>query len=103
MIKPTVGRVVLYNPGPEDPFGAVAGGDAQAAIICHVLSDDCVNLAVFGPNGVQYSRTSVYLRQEGGSVPFRPYAEWMPYQIGQAKKTEELQRQLEDTEGGDHA
>ena len=93
MIKPTVGRIALYHP----PFEADSGTNERtyAAIICHVWSDTCVNLAVFDANGVASNQTSVFL-YDGESTP-RPscsYAEWMPYQMGQAAKTEQLQAQV---------
>ena len=80
MIKPTVGRIALYHP----PFEADSGTNERtyAAIICHVWSDTCVNLAVFDNNGVASSQTSVFLYQgDDGTVrPSSQYCEWMPYQ-----------------------
>jgi len=95
MIRPTVGRVVLFwpilNPG-ERP-------DAQpwAAIVTYVWSDRMVNLSVFAHNGVQRSCTSVPLLQDGDAAPISGYyCEWMPYQKGQAARTEAAERQLAD-------
>lgn len=91
MIKPTVGRVVWYRPGNSD--GLVAIGDHPlAAIIAGVWSDDCVNLAVFDANGIPHSRTSVLLIQEHHPRPDSRFAEWMPYQKGQAAKHEALEK-----------
>ncbi len=46
-----------------------------------------VNLAAFNSNGVMSSHTSVTLLQDGDVPPeYGRYAEWMPYQIGQAKQ-----------------
>ena len=87
MIEPTVGRIVWYHPGPTG---------VHAAIITHVHGDDCVNLVIFDANGVPYQRTSVTLLQ--GEKPewlTENYAEWMPYQKGQAAKTEQLKAALE--------
>ena len=89
MIKPTIGRVVWYRPAGRDIV--------HAAVITHVWSDTCVNLAVFGMDGAPYQRTSVLLVQDN-EVP-RPgdgYAEWMPYQLGQAAKTAALEEKLGD-------
>lgn len=92
MIKPTIGRVVLYHP----PFVSDSGSNERtfAAIICHVWSDTCVNLAVFDSNGVVSNQTSVFLFQGESERPASSYCEWMPYQIGQAAKTEQLQAEL---------
>lgn len=73
-------RVVWYWDGE-----ASEGAQPRAAIVAHVWSDTCVNLAVFDANGVATSRTSVLLHQEGNPKPLAYFAEWMPYQIGQAK------------------
>lgn len=84
MIKPTVGRVVWYYPP-----GRSASEQPQAAIVAHVWSDTCVNLAIFGDDGSPRAAppTSVLLVQEGGETPSGGhYCTWMPYQIGQAKK-----------------
>jgi hypothetical protein len=58
-----------------------------------VWSDTCVNLVVFNANGVPYNRTSVLLVQDANPVPGSQYCEWMPYQKGQAAKTEALEAQ----------
>lgn len=92
MIKPTVGRVVWYHPGRNDDFV-----DVCAAVIAHVWNDTCVNLMVIDPNGNSIGRTSVYLLQDGDEAPAQ-YAEWMPYQKGQAAKTEELEKKLASSE-----
>lgn len=78
-IKPTVGRVVWYWPMTSDQI--VGGGDQPlAAIVAHVWTDSCINLAVFDANGVAHNRTSVLLVQEGEPKPGAGFAEWMPYQ-----------------------
>ena len=81
-IPPTVGRKVWYRPdGPEGPI--------LDATVCFVHSDSCVNLGVRDHNGVDLGgKTSVTLVQEGETPPAWPYCEWMPYQKGQAAKTE---------------
>jgi hypothetical protein len=93
MIKPTVGRVVWYYPP-----GKQAGVDQPlAALIAYVWSDMCVNLAIFDGNGQPYppGHTSILLVQEGTPVPSGGnYCTWMPYQMGQAAKAEELQKKL---------
>lgn len=97
MIKPTVGRIVHYHPTFSDQERGMNFTDTQpvAAMVACVWSDTCVNLTVFDANGYAHSRTSVLLHQEGNTKPGRGYAEWMPYQTGQAAKTEKLQAQLD--------
>ena len=58
MIKPTIGRVVWYH-AP----GTTSTVRPQAAIVAHVWSDTCVNLAVFDVNGAASNATSVFLYQ----------------------------------------
>lgn len=90
MIKPTIGRVVLFTPA-----GAKPEDQKQAALVAHVWSDTCVNLAIFDENGAAYNKTSVLLIQDDAPVPTGGfYCEWMPYQKGQAAKTEELENKL---------
>ena len=85
MIKPTVGRVVLFTPSVNDPTRQLAPGP-QAAIVCYVHWDRMVNLAVFDANGRTYPASSVTLVQEGDEKPAQGYfAEWMPYQKAVAK------------------
>lgn len=95
MIQPTIGRVVWFHPSSNESNAGFASAPICAAIIAHVWSDTCVNLAVFDANGVCHSKTSVLLIQEGNAVPGGGlYCEWMPYQKGQAAKTEALEKQL---------
>jgi hypothetical protein len=90
MITPTVGRVVWYHAPSSTP-----DAQPQAAIIAFVHSDCLVNLHVIDANGVASGATSVVLVQEGDTAPAAGfYCEWMPYQKGQAAKTEAVQAQL---------
>ena len=93
MIKPTVGRVVWYHPS-----GSTSEEQPLAAIIAHVWSDTCVNLAVFDANGAATNQTSVFLYQGDTDRPSSCYAEWMPYQMGQAAKTEVAEAKLTEAE-----
>jgi hypothetical protein len=89
MIKPTVGRVVWFTPATDDqtfrdynpPF---------AAHVAYVWGDTCVNLAVILPDGSGFvGETSVTLVQsdeEKAAQVSGRFAEWMPYQKGQAAK-----------------
>jgi hypothetical protein len=80
IIEPTIGRIVW--------FYLNSNSEHQAAIIAHVWSDTCVNLCVIDPNGVASGATSIRLLHEGDGKPSGSYCEWMPYQKGQAAKTE---------------
>lgn len=96
MIVPTVGRVVWFWPS-RGPF---AGGDfcyhdrkqPCAAQIAYVWGDTCVNLQALDQNGVSHNFTSVPLIQEGDERPEGYFCEWMPYQKGQAAKTEAVEK-----------
>lgn len=88
MIKPTVGRVVLFYPSkaadvpePSQPF---------AATVAFVHSDRCINIGYLDHNGQHHSACSVPLVQddEVATTPAGYYAEWMPYQKGQAARTD---------------
>lgn len=81
MIKPTIGRVVWYH--PDAPHT-----QPWAALVCFVHNENTVNLTVFDDNGLGKSKLYVPLIQEGDAQPIGMYCEWMPYQIGQAKKEE---------------
>jgi hypothetical protein len=95
MIKPTVGRMVHYYPAGTDSM-AVNGSDPLAAIIACVWTDTCVNLAIFDANGIPHQKTSVLLLQYDNPAPDGGYAEWMPYQKGQAAKTDELEARIDN-------
>jgi hypothetical protein len=89
VIKPTIGRVVWFHPATNSAESGFAPAPICAAIVAYVHSDICVNLAVFDGNGVSHSKTSVTLIQDADEAPAGGYyCEWMPYQKGQAAKTE---------------
>lgn len=82
MIKPTVGRMVWYRRyGSASPL-------IEAAIVCGVVNDTTVNLCIFESSGFPSGQSSVHLKQSDDEHPPAPYCEWMPYQLGQAAKTE---------------
>lgn len=95
MIKPTVGRVVLYYRHGKMQFDA--NEQPEAATVAYAHSDTMINLSVVDHNGGQFPATSVFLYQGDGERPESAYAEWMPYQVGQAAKTESLERKLSET------
>jgi len=82
MIKPSVGRVVLFYPRDH---GAVTN-QPWAATITYVHTDRKVNLMTIDPYGSPHPATGVPLVQEGDKAPDdAQYCEWMPYQTGTAK------------------
>lgn len=91
MISPTNGRVVWYTPGAWDTIKQHEKHKPLAAIVTHVWNDFMVNLTVFDSDGNPFGRISVQLLQDGDQSPVGSYCEWMPYQKGQAAKTEQLE------------
>lgn len=73
MIKPTIGRVVLFNGKSEQ---------RNPAMVCFVHSDTEVNLVVFSETGIPCAKQHVTLIQDG-ECPIGS-CEWMPYQKEQA-------------------
>lgn len=95
-ILPTVGRVVWFYDQKRRPgFHANTDGAPYAAIIAAVCSDSIVNLTVFDAAGTATGRVGVPLSHDGGRPAGADYwCEWMPYQKGQAAKTEALEAAL---------
>jgi hypothetical protein len=100
MIKPTNGRIVWYNPKPQDNLEQNERNDPLAAIVIDVLKEkedsgnSRVSLFVFGASGQTRYMSRVMLWQGETEKPKGGYAEWMPYQLGQSAKTEQLEKQL---------
>jgi hypothetical protein len=93
IIKPTVGRVLWYWPSTQDieaGMFAYPGSDQPfTAQVVFVHSDRMVNLIITDHGGGAHEKRSVTLLQAGDSVRDNAgYAEWMPYQQGQAAKSE---------------
>ncbi len=93
IITPTVGRVVLFRPGIGFAGIQMPDGDPLPALISRVWNDRLINIGGFDADGKPFSATSVPLIQDGEPAPTGFYAEWMPYQKGQAAKTEALEKQ----------
>lgn len=95
LIPPTPGRVVWYYPSQQEidakSITIIDQGQPMAATVAFVWHDRMVNLSVVDHAGAQFRRISVRLLQEDDPTPHSsegPYASWMPYQKGQAAKTE---------------
>jgi len=77
MIKPSIGRVVWFQ--PEHAHGAPERDQPHAALIVYVWGDRMVNLVVFNQNGMLFAAYSVTLLQDGDPIPPHDrYAQWMP-------------------------
>lgn len=90
MIQPTVGRVVWFT--PQTGAGGAFQRDVEqplAAQIAYVHGDTLINIGFLDQDGVHHSATSVPLLQEGDDKPEQGrFCTWMPYQLGQAARTE---------------
>lgn len=89
-IIPTVGRMVHYIPQNNT---ARMPGQPCAAVIAAVLDENTINLTAFDANGHPYAVQNVMLYHgdpEAQTPPEVGYAQWMPYQQGQAAKTEDV-------------
>ena len=88
MIQPSVGRVVWFWPTKPSPVE-----QPYAALVTYVHSDRMINVGGFNHNGEVFAMTSVQLLQDD-DIPVGPCCSWMPYQKGQAAKTEALEQKL---------
>ncbi len=90
-MKPTVGRMVYYKsygtPGGEFP------SVDRAAIVTQVHNDTCIDLCVINPTGFFFNQKVI---QGDGPGQW----DWMPFQKGQASKTEALEKELTELKVG---
>jgi len=77
VIKPTIGRVVLYNDGKSD--------QPCAAQIAYVHNDSCINISYIDQFGNSLKALNVKLN-DTQDTPLVGECGWMPYQMEQAKK-----------------
>lgn len=93
MIEPTVGRVVWFW-----EFGKTArdaGEQPYAATIAFVNHKRSVNIGYLDHRGVTHSRTGILLLQDDDAPPESGcFCEWIPFQKGQAAKTEAMEARL---------
>ena len=88
-ITPTVGRIVWLRPqsSHRELLGAFDDRHPVAAIVTYVWGDRMVNVTAFPPHGgAPVCLTSVQLLQDDDAPNGGTYAEWMPYQKGQAAR-----------------
>ena len=87
MIQPSIGRVVWFQ--PPKAHNHPSRSQPFSASVAYVHGDRCINIGYFDENGVAHNATSVTLLQDDDPIPMGGYyAQWMPYQVGQAKKNE---------------
>jgi hypothetical protein len=93
MIKPTIGRVVWVHRA-EFLHRESVSDQPEPALVSYVWSDEIINVGGVDRNGQPFSATSVFLWNGEGAEPtgHSVWAEWMPYQKGQAAKTEALEK-----------
>lgn len=87
MITPTVGRVVWVI----RPHATLDIEQPEVGFVTYVWSDRMINVAGFNSNGEPFRLTSLMLLQDDDPKPEHDFAVWMPYQKGQAAKTEALE------------
>jgi hypothetical protein len=85
-IVPTVGRVIWYWPGKGDPTPLTLDQPFKADVI-YVHGPTAVNLEVISHEGRRFTKQSVLITD--GAEP--GFAQWMPYQKGQAARTEQAE------------
>lgn len=98
VIPPTVGRVVYYYRSEAERDGRRQRGPL-AAVVTFVHSDRLVNLSVMTENGETFGATAVDFVQPDKADDPKPeyrYCEWMPFQVSQAGKTEEVAAELKN-------
>lgn len=93
LIKPTVGRKLWFKAGIEDTKLRSLGDQPFSAEVVYVHNDREVNLVVFDHVGTPREFRRVRLVQEDDEIPGEGERAcvWMPYQLGQAAKTEAVE------------
>jgi hypothetical protein len=90
IINPTVGRIVWFHPNGQqfDGLREIDAAQPMAAQVAFVNSERYINLLVTDHAGRARPVGGVYLVQDGDEAipgPGTCYAEWMPFQKGQAR------------------
>jgi hypothetical protein len=93
IIRPTIGRVVLFRPDAETAAKLnmidkdLATAQPMTAQIVYVHDDYKVNIAGFDQYGHPFSGVNVaLLTGNEAELPAGPYVYWMDYQLAQALK-----------------
>lgn len=86
MIEPSVGRIVwVFH----------TSGKPLAGIITSVISNEEITVTVFDIGSERHQKLPL-LQTDADYKGETPYATWMPYQKGQAAKTEALEKAMFD-------
>ena len=96
MIEPTVGRILYLWPSASEK---ARNGEPIAAIVSAVVNDSRVTVTAFPASGPRVYENIQLVHPDDTYPVAGPFCEWMPYQIGQAAKTEELQAKLDKNNG----
>lgn len=90
VIAPSPGRILWYYAPAGDSLGCP--DEPLPAIVTKVHNERLVNVSVFSPDGAGvFGRSEVALVQDGDAKPEGRYVAWMPYQQGQAAKTQAVE------------
>lgn len=95
MIKPQVGRVVLY--WQHGKTQKDAGEKPFAAQIAHVWTDRMINIGYLDSNGNGRNATRVKLIQDGDAIPEFAFCEWPEHSILQAQR--QAKREIAEAQG----
>jgi hypothetical protein len=89
IIPPGVGRKLWYRPGPSVVPGMCvnSGNQPLDCTVLYVWNDRCINAEVIDHAGKHHFKSSLRLVQPGDAPWQGEYAEWMPFQVGQAAKS----------------
>jgi len=97
-IKPKIGRIVLCHA----MFNRKGIGDALPGIIVRVFDSGDVNVMVFGDKAyVGFETTCLYdvpVLSPDDEPPTGDYCTWMPFQVRQIAKFEEMLKELNDAD-----
>lgn len=107
-IEPTVSRMVWFYPAAFDSLNKGREGQPLSGQIAHINRDGTLNLLVLSPIATTDARLNVPLLEGGDHVKMAQeegiaYCTWMPYQLGQAARAEQLERRSLDFRDGQGA
>lgn len=91
MIEPTIGRIVWFYQGKAKANNIADNGDQpMTAQIIYVHNPRLVSLDITDHRGTHHSKAKVKLMQgDEDFTPVEDWCEWMPFQKGQAAKTDQ--------------